>query len=92
VPDSKQRLPKPKLTNHPVDVGFRTEAAILSELGRRGYSLLIPWGVNQRYDVVLDLGDKFVRAQCKTGRLRRGAVAFPTRSIRTNTKQILKRG
>jgi hypothetical protein len=90
--DSKLRLPKPKLTNHPVDVGFRTEAAILSELGRRGYSILVPWGVNQRYDLVLDLEGEFVRAQCKTGRLHNGAVMFPTRSIRTNRRQIIKRG
>jgi hypothetical protein len=29
VPDSKLRLPKPELTRHPVDVGSRTEGAIL---------------------------------------------------------------
>jgi hypothetical protein len=92
VPDSKLRLPKPKLTNHPVDVGLRTEGAILYELNRRGYSILLPWGVNQRYDLVLDFGGEFVRVQCKTGRLRQGVVTFPTRSIRTNTKQIFKRG
>ena len=45
--DSKLRLPKPKLTNHPVDIGLRTEAAILSELTRRGYAVLAPWGVNR---------------------------------------------
>jgi hypothetical protein len=92
VSASKLRLAKPKLTNHPVDVGQRTEAAILSELVRRGYSVLLPFGVNQRYDLVLDLDGEFVRAQCKTGRLQRGAVQFPTRSIRTNRKAILKRG
>lgn len=75
-----------------MDTGLRTEGAILSELIRRGYSVLVPSGVNQRYDLVLDVGDRFVRAQCKTGRLHHGAVAFYTRSIRTNTKQILKRG
>ena len=90
--DSKPHLPKPKLSNHPVDVGLRTEGAILSELIRRGYSVLVPSGVNQRYDLVLDLGGRFVRAQCKTGRLHCGAVTFYTRSIRTNTKQIMKRG
>jgi hypothetical protein len=35
---------------------------------RRGYSVLLPFGVNQRYDLVLDLDGRFVRAQCKTGR------------------------
>jgi PD-(D/E)XK endonuclease len=45
---------------------------LFTELIRRGYSVLVPWGVNQRYDLVLDLGHEFVRAQCKTGRSYRG--------------------
>jgi hypothetical protein len=40
----------PEPSKHPVDVGLRSEAAILSELVRRGYSVLLPFGVNQRYD------------------------------------------
>lgn len=88
---SKQRLPKPKLTNHPVDIGLRTEGAILSELIRRGYSILMPWGVNQRYDLVLDLGGEFVRAQCKTGRLRNGTIEFNTSSVQCNTRRNLTR-
>src|SRR5439155_25534043 len=90
-PDSKLRLLKPKLSSHPVDVGFRTEAAILSELGRRGYSILVPWGVNRRYDLVLDLEDRFVRFQCKTGWFRSGSVTFPTRSIQCNSKRTVVR-
>jgi hypothetical protein len=89
--DSKLRLPKPKLSSHPVDVGLRTEAAILSELSRRGYSVLVPWGVNQRYDLVLDLENRFVRARCKTGWLRNGSVTFPTRSIQCNSKRTVMR-
>jgi hypothetical protein len=46
-------LPKPQLTSHPVDVGHRAEAAILAELVKRGYSVLLPFGVNQRYDLDL---------------------------------------
>ena len=89
--DSKLRLPKPKLTNHPVDVGQRTEAAILSELVRRGYSVLLPFGVNHRYDLVLDLDGKFVRAQCKTGRFRDGVVMFSTKSVQSNTRRTVVR-
>jgi PD-(D/E)XK endonuclease len=85
-------LPKPDLTSHPVDVGTRHEAAILGELIRRGYSVLVPWGVNQRYDLVLDLNGKFVRAQCKTGRIRNGAIRFPLKSIRSNTSGWKSRG
>jgi PD-(D/E)XK endonuclease len=91
VSDSKLRLPKPKLTDHPVDVGQRTEAAILSELVRRGYSVLLPFGVNQRYDLVLDLDGKFVRAQCKTGRLRGGSIEFSPRSVRANRSGVFTR-
>jgi PD-(D/E)XK endonuclease len=91
VSDSKLRLPKPKLTNHPVDVGQRTEAAILSELVRRGYSVLLPFGVNQRYDLVLDLGGRYLRAQCKTGRLHNGVVLFSTKSVQCNTRRTLVR-
>jgi hypothetical protein len=91
VSDSKLRLPKPKLTNHPVDVGQRTEAAILSELVRRGYLVLVPFGVNQRYDLALDLGGRFVRAQCKTGRLRGGVVMFSTKSVQSNSRRSVAR-
>jgi hypothetical protein len=82
----------PDLTSHPVDVGQRTEAIIVSELVRRGYRVLLPFGVNQRYDLVIDLDGRFLRVQCKTGRLRDGAVVFSTRSIQSNTRRTVMRG
>ena len=85
------KLPPPHRSSHPVDVGTRSEAAILAELVRRGYSVLLPFGVNQRYDLVLDLHGQFVRVQCKTGRLRRGSVQFSTRSTRTNRQKVESR-
>ena len=89
--DTKLRLPKPKLTDHPVDVGQRTEAAILAELVRRGYRILLPFGTNQRYDLVLDLEGDFIRAQCKTGRLRDGVIQFNTMSVQSNSKRAVAR-
>lgn len=62
------------------------------DLVRRGYRVLLPFGVNQRYDLVLDVDGKFVRAQCKTGRLRDGVVRFATRSVQSNTRGSSKRG
>ncbi|MDX6666111.1 MAG: hypothetical protein QOG68_2317, partial [Solirubrobacteraceae bacterium] len=62
------------LSTHPVDVGIRSEGAILGELSKRGYDVLAPFSYNQRYDFVIDLGDRFLKAQCKTGRLYSGAV------------------
>jgi len=76
-------LGKPPLTDHPVDVGQRSEAAIQAELIKRGYRVLVPLGVNQRYDLVVDVGGKFVTAQCKTARLRKGALQFSTRSTQS---------
>lgn len=92
MPGAKPTFPVPKLTSHPVDVGLRTEAAILSHLVRRGYGILLPFGVNQRYDLVLDLDGEFVRAQCKTGRLLKGTITFNTQSVQSNTRSTKVRG
>jgi hypothetical protein len=70
---------------------LRTEAAILAELVRRGYKVLVPFGTNQRYDLVVDLDGEFVRAQCKTGRLRRGVILFSTKSVRANMREVVFR-
>ena len=84
-------LPAPIPSLHPVDVGARTEAAILSELIKRGYRVLLPFGENQRYDLVLDIGGSFLRVQCKTGRLRNGCIEFSARSVRVNTRRTVIR-
>jgi PD-(D/E)XK endonuclease len=79
-------LTSPKtLSRHPVDVGERSEAIILAELVKRGHRVLIPYGTNHRYDLAVDVGGRFLRAQCKTGRLREGVIRFSTVSTRVNT-------
>jgi hypothetical protein len=80
------RLPPPAqpARPHPVDVGDHTEAIVIAELVRRGYRVLRPLSSNQRYDLVLDLGAEFLRVQCKTGRLRNGAIVFSAQSCRSN--------
>jgi hypothetical protein len=79
------------LSAHPVDVGQRSEAAILAAFIEKGFEVLLPWGTNHRYDMVLDLGDRFLRVQCKTGHLKNGTVEFSARSVRTNTREVLVR-
>jgi hypothetical protein len=54
--------------------------------------VLKPFGINQRYDLVLDIAGQFVRVQCKTGRFRRGVILFSTQSIQANTRRNLTRG
>jgi hypothetical protein len=73
------------ISRHPVDVGERSEAIILAELVKRGHRVLVPYGTNHRYDLVIDTGTRFRRAQCKTGRLRQGVIKFNTASTRANT-------
>jgi hypothetical protein len=83
--------PPPPRSGHPVDVGLRTEALILAELAKRGYRVLLPFGNNQRYDLVLEIEGSFMRVQCKTGRLRDGCVIFNAQSIRSNTRKTVLR-
>jgi hypothetical protein len=65
---------------HPVDTGQKTEAIVLAELVKRDYRVSIPFGVNHRYDLIIDQDDQLIRAQCKTGRLVDGKVIFNARS------------
>src|SRR5262245_11364890 len=61
--------------------GARSEAEILAALVAAGKTVLLPWGGHHRYDFVLDEGHgRFIRVQCKTGVLRRGALCFRTAS------------
>ncbi len=47
-------------------------------LQEAGYEISVPFGENVRYDLVVDDGSRLARVQCKTGRLRDGAVRFAT--------------
>jgi hypothetical protein len=84
-------LGQPNVADHPVEVGQRTEAIVLAELVKRGYRVLVPFGVNHRYDFVIDADDGFIRVQCKTGRLRAGRVVFSTKSVQSNTRRSIRR-
>ena|SRR5216684_735475 len=57
-------------------IGETTEAVILAHLIQRGDSVSLPFGNNQRYDMIVDRRGQLIRAQCKTGRLRNGVVLF----------------
>jgi hypothetical protein len=58
-----------------------------------GYQLLVPFGENTRYDLVIDDGVRLARVQCKTGRLRNGVIVFRTVSTYGHhpNPKILKR-
>jgi len=67
--------------------GILTEVRILYELVKRGYAVSIPYGDNEKYDLILDTGDgTLYRVQCKTGRYREGCVRFNAYKVTSNTK------
>jgi len=51
---------------NPTSKGKTSEAILLAALVALGKSVLIPWG-EERFDLVLYEGARFVRVQCKTG-------------------------
>jgi PD-(D/E)XK endonuclease len=61
---------------HPKDVGDRTTLAVMLALRMAGLTVLVPFGENTRYDLVVEDRGNFLRVQCKTGRFRTGAVCF----------------
>ena len=64
------------MNNSPKVKGDRSEGLILAAFLEAGKVVLTPFGDNQRYDLVIDEAGTFIRIQCKTGRLRKGAVEF----------------
>lgn len=70
------------MPDHPKAVGDRSEAHVLAALVDHFPTVLTPWGENCRYDFVVETDDgELLRIQCKTGRLRRGAILFHTSSF-----------
>lgn len=63
-------------------IGERTQGIVLATFLRMGKVVLLPFGDNQRYDLVIDEGGTFLRIQCKTARLVSGgdAIKFETAS------------
>ena len=57
-------------------IGEVSEAVILGHLAKLGNNVLIPFGNNQRYDLVIEKDGKFIRGQCKTARIRLGCAIF----------------
>jgi hypothetical protein len=78
---------------HPKTVGERSQLAIIVALDRVGYPVFLPLGENTRYDLVIDEGTRLARVQCKTGRLRGGAIRFKACSSYAHhpNPKILKR-
>jgi PD-(D/E)XK endonuclease len=63
-------------------IGNIAEAAIVFRALRAGVEVLRPQAEHVRYDLAFDISGRFYRVQCKTARLKDGAVAIRTRTCR----------
>jgi PD-(D/E)XK endonuclease len=61
---------------HPKDVADRSTLAIITALRELGCGIYLPFGENTRCDLILERDGEVARVQCKTGRLREGAIRF----------------
>lgn len=64
-------------------VGDESEAMALSNLMSAGLSVSIPFGDNDRYDLLVDDNGDIYRVQVKTGRVSGSTVNFKCRSCTT---------
>lgn len=63
-------------------IGEKTEAFVLAHMIKADWTVCLPFGNAKRYDFVIDCGDGvLLKAQCKTGRLRKGTIVFNACSV-----------
>ncbi len=64
-------------------VGERSVVTIISKLLEFGCCVSIPIGDSNRYDLIVDTGDRLMKVQCKTAWLYNGCVVYNAQSITT---------
>ena len=70
--------------------GDISTSIILSALLEAGYAVSIPWGDNQRYDLVAEKDGVFWRIQCKTAWGCQGRVKFNSSSMSTLKGKLIR--
>lgn len=55
-------------------IGEKTEGIILAQLLKMGRTVLLPFGNNQPYDLVVEEDGQFIRVQCKTANYKNGCI------------------
>jgi hypothetical protein len=61
-------------------LGDITQSQVMAALLKRGIKVLLPYGDNSRYDLVVEENGQFSRVQCKTARMDHGAIVFSVAS------------
>ncbi|WP_128477360.1 group I intron-associated PD-(D/E)XK endonuclease [Halorussus pelagicus] len=71
-------------TENTKDRGDESEAKIIHELLSNGCSVSIPFGDNDKYDLIVDDGEDLYRIQCKTAwKNKQNTIRFNTHSQTT---------
>jgi len=76
---------------HPSTTGDISESQVLAALIRAGEQVLLPFGKNRRYDLVLDRDSVFHRVQVKTGRMKDGSISFATSTVTRKSRSYVAR-
>jgi hypothetical protein len=66
------------------DIGDIAETKVLAELIEQGYAVSIPYGDNQRYDLLVDDDGEIHRVQVKNGAMEDGCVRFECKTAYTD--------
>jgi hypothetical protein len=72
--------------------GDITEIKVAAKLMEMGYSVSIPFGDSDKYDLVLDFDNQLLRAQVKTGTINSGTVQFNSSRRVYDKEKETKRG
>ncbi|MBV9158409.1 MAG: hypothetical protein JO097_19265 [Acidobacteriaceae bacterium] len=76
MPDNLFAASSNELKRSTKSIGDLAEAHALVALMRAGYHVSIPFGENNRYDLIVERDGVLSRVQVKAGRVRGGAVLF----------------
>jgi hypothetical protein len=63
--------------------GNNSVSAILHKLLSKGFSVSLPFGDNQRYDLIADINGYLFKIQCKTGHYTKGCISANCYSVYT---------
>ena len=74
---------------NPKATGEIVEAVILTEFIKHGIPVLLPWGDNQRYDMVIEFNG-FKRVQCKKGKIKNNVITFNVSSKNGRHSRVTK--
>jgi hypothetical protein len=74
----------------PSQKGAIAEAVIAAEAIKAGVTVLRPLSEGGRYDLAFDLGDRFVRVQCKSAPRRGDVIVVATRTCRSTPQGYVR--